>query len=90
VRGESIPQSDSLRNIAERIRPTVDPLVRVGKRLPYQKLWNEAVRANVLASVDRIWHGSRMVEQRVSAGALRIAGAVSDVETGRVTPVDGE
>ena len=86
IRGEATPESDSLRNIAERIRPHVDPLGRVGRKLPYAKLWREAVRANVLTSVDRLWHGSRILEQRVATGALRITGAVYDLETGRVEP----
>lgn len=82
--GDATPESDSLRNIAERIRPHVDPLVRVAGHLPRETLWREAVRANVLASVDRLWHGSRLLEQRVREGTLRIAGAVYDLSTGRV------
>lgn len=87
IRGTEDPGSDSLRNIAERIRPHVDPLVRVGSRLTKKKLWHEAVRANVLASVDRLWHGSRLLEQRVREGTMRIEGAIYDVRTGRVTTI---
>ena len=87
VRGEQVPDSDSLRNIAERIRPQVDPLVRVGRKLSRNELWYEAVRANVLASVDRLWHGSRMLEQLVRAGDLQIVGAVYDLDTGTVETV---
>lgn len=87
ARGEATPESDSLRNIAERIRPHVDPLVRVGRGLSRAELWREAVRANVLASVDRLWHGSRLLEQRVREGTLKIEGAVYDVRTGRVEHV---
>lgn len=88
VLGESTPGSDSLRNITERIRPHVDPLVRVGRKLPRPTLWREAVRANVIASVDRLWHGSHLLEQQVREGALRIEGAVYDVSTGHVELVD--
>lgn len=87
VRGEQVPDSDSLRNIAERIRPQVDPLVRVGRKLSRDELWYEAVRANVLSSVDRLWHGSRMLEQLVRSGELQIAGAVYDLDTGLVEKV---
>jgi carbonic anhydrase len=88
IRGESVPESDSLRNIAERIRPHVSPLVRVAGRMSRKKLWREAVRANVLASVDRLWHGSRLLEDRVRDKSLKIVGAVYDLSTGRVEIVE--
>lgn len=88
VRGESVPESDALRNIAERIRPSVSPLVRVAGRLSRKRLWREAVRANVLASVDSLWHGSRLLEERVRDRRLKIIGAVYDLSTGRVEIVE--
>lgn len=89
IRGGEPPDSDGLRNIVERIRPHLDPLLRVGRGVAPDVLWDEAVRANVLASVDRLWHGSRLLEQRVRDGKIRIEGALYDLDSGRVTPVSG-
>jgi carbonic anhydrase len=84
VRGTASPDSDSLRNIAERIRPCVEPVVRLARGLAKDELWYEAVRANVIASVDRLWHGSRLLEHRVREASLAIAGAVYHLDVGRV------
>ncbi len=45
----------------------------------------EAVTANVRASVSHLQHGSRMIEDLVLAGRVKIVGAVYAVETGRVS-----
>ena len=43
-----------------------------------------AVRANVVASVDYLRHGSRMLEELVLAGRVVVIGAVYELETGTV------
>src|SRR5437588_579693 len=43
-----------------------------------------AVRANVLASVAQLSHGSKLIERLVQSGRLRVVGAEYELETGRV------
>jgi carbonic anhydrase len=80
--GEAEVATDSIRDIVERVTPAVKELVRPG--LGKDELMGPAIRANVRASVDRILHGSRLLEERVLAGRLRVVPAEYSLETGIV------
>jgi carbonic anhydrase len=44
----------------------------------------QAVRANVMASVRQLRHGSELVEQLIRLGQLKVVGAEYSIETGCV------
>lgn len=79
------PDSKNVRAITDRIAPHVAPLVHRGASPDDEQLQREAMRANVLASVDHLRHGSRLLEDLVLAQRLSIVGAEYELESGRVT-----
>jgi carbonic anhydrase len=77
----------NLHDIVERIRPAVAPLVSL-ERDP-NALLSLATRANVRASANQLRHGSRILEDAIARGSLRVVGAEYSLETGRVDFFDG-
>ena len=75
-------RSRNLMSIVDRVRPSVAGLMSRG--LAGEELANEAVRANVRASVEQLRHGSEIIEGLVQRGELRIVGAEYSLETGVV------
>ena len=77
-------QSRNLTSIVDRIRPSVEVLMRTELRNDMNVLVKHAVRANVGASVDHLRHGSQVLEQLILNEGLRIVGAEYSLETGVV------
>jgi carbonic anhydrase len=77
-------QSRNLSSIVDRIRPSVEVLMRTELRNDMDVLVKHAVRANVGASVDHLRHGSEVLEQLILNEGLRIVGAEYSLETGVV------
>lgn len=77
-------QSPNLATIMERIRPAVEHLV-AGSGDGEERLMEEAVRANVEASVGQLLSGSKVIEGLVSGGKLAVVGAEYSLETGLVS-----
>ena len=69
-----LPDSKNINSITDRIAP------HIRNARPEQ-----AIEANVRASVDHLAHGSEILEELVRKRRLHIAGAVYAVETGAVT-----
>lgn len=82
-------QSTNLLSIVSRIRPTVKPLFDTELRKDPAKLLEQSIRANILAAVNHLSHGSPLLEEMVNTGALRIVGAEYSLETGVVEFVEG-
>lgn len=80
------PESRSIQSITDRIAPHIEGLVRPGDE---EAVLREAVRANVRASVDHLRHGSRLLEDLVEAGRVRVVGALYQLETGAVELFEG-
>jgi len=78
-------QSGNLRSIVDRVRPSVEALLATDLRNDTAALVRESVRANVRASVDRLRHGSAILERLIAEEGLRIIGAEYSLETGTVT-----
>jgi carbonic anhydrase len=78
--------SKNIRAITDRIAPHVEELVRHAHG---PEVMGEAVRANVRASADHLRHGSRLLEELVSAGRVVVVGAEYELETGVVHFFDG-
>jgi carbonic anhydrase len=80
------PESKNILDITDRIAPHIEALVRPGDPTAILK---EATRANVRASVAHLRHGSRLLEDLVLSGHVRIVGAEYELETGAVEFFDG-
>ena len=86
--GHATSESQNLRSIVNRVRPSVEALL-AGRR-DYDPEWliREAVRANVRVSVNHLRHGSALLEQLSRSAGLRVLGAEYSLETGVVTFLD--
>jgi carbonic anhydrase len=83
-------QSPNLRAIVDRVRPSVEQLLATDLRNDRDALIEEAVRANIRASVDHLRHGSAILEQLIRDGGLVIVGAEYSLATGMVDFFDVE
>jgi carbonic anhydrase len=85
IEGKKPVLSDNIHDIVERIQPHIDRLIARRKgRHKREVILRDAVRANVLASVDRLRNGSRFLEDMVRQNGLVIVGAEYDIESGVV------
>jgi carbonic anhydrase len=82
-------ESRNLMAIVDRVRPSIEPLMKTALAQERNALVHEAVRANVLASVNHLRHGSEMLEQLIAEQGLMVVGAEYSLETGEVDFFDG-
>jgi carbonic anhydrase len=82
-------QSRNIRSIVDRVRPSVEGLLRAGLGKDHEALVRHAVRANVAVSVDHLRHGSEVLEQLIRDDGLVVIGAEYSLETGVVEFFDG-
>jgi carbonic anhydrase len=87
--GRATTQSQNLRSIVDRVRPSVETLLAGSRHGDFDALVDEAVRTNVRASVDHLRHGSELLEGMIRSDGLRIVGAEYSLETGIVHFLDG-
>jgi carbonic anhydrase len=83
-------QSRNLRSIVDRVRPSVEPLLKTGLRNDLEALVRRAVRSNVSAAVDQLRHGSAILEELIRTGGLAIVGAEYSLHTGIVEFFEGD
>jgi carbonic anhydrase len=81
---ESTSQSWNMNSIVSRIRPSVEGLLATDLRHDETALMEQAVRANVRASVNQLRHGSDVLERLARSDGLRIVGAEYALESGVV------
>ena len=77
-------RSRNLASIVDRVRPAVEPLLKLPVAADPERLMAEAVRANVERSVQQLRHGSEILERLAVDGRLLVIGAVYSLETGAV------
>jgi carbonic anhydrase len=82
-------QSRNLRSIVDRVRPSVEGLLRTELRHDLDALVGHAVRANVSVSASHLRHGSEILEQLIQNEGLLVVGAEYSLETGVVEFFDG-
>ncbi|MEL7185439.1 MAG: carbonic anhydrase [Pseudomonadota bacterium] len=75
LRKEASVRSPNLRSIVDRVQPAVRP----------DDTLETAITANVRLSVERLTHGSQMLEELLDSDDLTIVGAEYSIETGEVT-----
>ena len=84
LRKPTTNQSPNLKSIVDRIRPSVEDLLQLRPAMDNASLVRRAVRANILASVQQLRHGSAIIESLVSGRGLLVTGAEYSLETGAV------
>jgi len=77
-------QSPNLRSIVDRIRPSVEELLKSELRHDLDSLVQRAIRANVSVSVNHLRHGSEILERLIQDEGLLVVGAEYSLETGEV------
>jgi carbonic anhydrase len=77
-------QSRNLRSIVELVRPAVEGLLSTNLRNDPDALIDQAVRANIKASVSQLRHGSEIIERLIQKDGLLVVGAEYSLETGVV------
>ncbi|HET9315486.1 MAG TPA: carbonic anhydrase [Vicinamibacteria bacterium] len=81
--------SRGLKSIVDRVRPSVEGLLRSGQPMDFDTLVHEAVRANVRTAVQALRHGSESIERLIAEEGLLVVGAEYFLESGRVHLFDG-
>lgn len=82
-------RSPNLRDIVDRVRPSVEGLLKTDLSEHRDALIREAVRANIRASADHLRHGSKVLEELIESDGLLVVGAEYSLETGLVDFFDG-
>lgn len=77
-------QSPNLRSIVDRIRPAVENLLPGSPGGISTELVERAVKANILASVSQLRHGSAIIEDQIANHGLIVVGAEYSLESGVV------
>ena len=77
-------RSPNLASIVDRISPAIEPLVANTDSIDQKTLMEEAVRANVHASVNQLQAGSTILKDLIQTDGLQIMGAEYSIETGSV------
>jgi carbonic anhydrase len=73
-----------LRSVVDLVRPSVEGLAAPGLGYDKDAVLQYAVRANVRASIDRLRHGSCLLERLAGEDGLVVVGAEYSLETGVV------
>ena len=82
-------QSKNIRSIVDRIRPSVETFAKSDLWHNHDELIDQAIRANVRASVNQLRHGSTILENLIQTKDLLIVGAEYSIETGVVDFFEG-
>lgn len=82
-------QSKNIKSIVDRIRPSVESFAQSALWHNHDELIDQAIRANVRASVNQLRHGSTILENLIQTEDLLIVGAEYSVETGVVDFFEG-
>jgi len=88
--GQPMPGSfRNLRSIVDRVRPSVEPLLKTELAHEPDRLMAAAVRANIRVSAEHLRSGSEILEGLIREGRLAVVGAEYSLETGHVDFFDG-
>jgi len=77
-------RSPNLRSIVDRVRPSVEELLKTDLRSNREALLHHAGRANIRASAAHLRHGSQTIEEMIARNGLLVVGAEYSLETGIV------
>lgn len=77
-------KSENIHDIVGRIKPHIFSIAQ-DNSMSYDEKLDNAVVANVRASVDQLSHSSRLIEELVISGKIKIVGALLDLHSGSVS-----
>lgn len=83
-------RSPNLRAIVDRVRPALEPVISADSDFSDLTFINSCVRANVRASVEKLKHGSLILEKLIENGDLLVVGAKYSIETGNIEFFDDD
>ncbi len=86
---EDSHRSPNLSAIVDRIRPALEPILAENSDIDDEIVVGSCVRANVLASVAKLQHGSSILGRLIETGDLEIVGAEYSIETGSIEFLEG-
>ena len=86
--GRAMTTSQNLRSIVDRIRPSIETMLSGRDHVDPEAVMEDAVRANVRASVNQMRHGSPLLEELIRNEQLLVVGAEYSLESGVVTFFD--
>jgi len=89
LQGHPSSESENLRSIVDRVRPSVQTVLELGQARDEEALLHQAVRANVRSSVDHLRHGSPLLERLIQTRGLAVVGAEYSIESGIVDFFEG-
>ena len=89
LEGKARPESRNLRDIMDRVRPSLETLFALRQDRDHDALLREAVRANVRASADHLRQGSELLERLAEEEGLLVVSAEYSLETGVVDFFEG-
>jgi carbonic anhydrase len=84
MRAPKSNQSRNLQSIVNRVRPSVESVFAGNLDHNSDALVQQAVRANIRASVNHLRHGSQVLEELIQDQGLLVVGAEYALETGVV------
>ncbi|MCT4634825.1 MAG: carbonic anhydrase [Rickettsiales bacterium] len=76
-------ESKNIHGIVSRIKPHISCIAKRSD-LSHTDKMDQAVEANVMASVDQLSHSSQIIEEMVANRKIKIVGAVLNLETAKV------
>ena len=82
-------QSRNLKSIVDRVRPSVEGLLKTQLKNDLDSLVGHAVRFNVSLSANHLRYGSEVLEQLMRTDGLLVVGAEYSLATGEVEFFDG-
>jgi carbonic anhydrase len=82
-------QSRNLKSIVDRVRPSVEGLLKTQLKNDLDSLIGHAVRFNVSLSANHLRYGSEVLEQLMRTDGLLVVGAEYSLATGEVEFFDG-
>jgi len=89
LKGPTTAQSPNLKAIVDRIRPSIEPVLATGRQQSGDALVQQAIRANINASVTQLRQGSQILENLIESDRLLVVGAEYSLKTGVVDFFDG-
>ncbi len=90
VQGSAPAHSRNLRAIVDRVRPSVESVLKGSSPGDPDEILQQAVRANIRASTNQLRHGSSSLEQLMVEEGLMIVGAEYALHSGVVEFFEGE
>ncbi len=85
ILGHTTSEPGILRPVVDRVRLAIESRLAEKREWDFEDLLRDAVRANILASVEQLYSGSNLIQRLVKHDGLLLLGAEYSLKTGIVT-----